>query len=170
MLLRSYGIVSLMLFTLFNISCDRNANSLDDSKLSSNHQYYDVIISQCAVPQGNGGNWGATFGWLSETILKRYEEAIALQNQGKRVGLFLNCMAGGSSGSVATNVLMNILHNPHIVSKTSQQDVMTPEEAKRVADAVRFIGMSADLNQFELLNFWRQVILESVEGKITGGL
>ena len=155
------------LAALLFMSCKTVPSDGEQTKLKSAAEY-DVIITQCAAPQGNGSNWGATIGWLSETILKRAEEGVKLESQGFRVGLYMACIAGGSSGSHVANIYMNVLRNPNIVAPKSGIPILSPSEAVTVADALRFIGMTADLNILELSNFALRLVKEIVEGQITG--
>lgn len=138
------------------------------SNLASTGGTYDLVITQCSSPQGNGSNWGATIGWLSETILKRAEEGLKYESQGKKVGIFVSCIAGGSSGSHVSNVFMNVLKNPNIVRPRSGVPILSPSEAVRVADALMFIGMTADLSFQELAMFALLLAEEAVEGQVTG--
>jgi hypothetical protein len=48
-----------------------------------------IAIVQCSIPQGNGGNWAATLGWISEQMIVRAEQAEQLQKTGKSVGIYL---------------------------------------------------------------------------------
>ena len=133
-------------------------------------QKYDYIISQCLVPQGNGGNWASTLGWMSATLEQRHQEGLKLTNKGQKVGFFLGCMAGGSSGSVATVLYMNLLTNSNLVPSSEVSEILNLEELENVYRALRFISISADLNQFELLNFYRQFIVENIKGFASGSL
>ena len=155
----------ILLLTMFCFiaSCKtiQDESSLDNSSGAG----YDAIIAQCSIPEGNGGNWSATIGWLSETIHKRYQEAKKLADSGKKVGVFLHCMAGSSSGSLATNILDSILSNTQLI--TSQGKLLTVAETKIVADSLRYVGLSADANLRELSYFYYNLAKNFVEGRIT---
>lgn len=131
---------------------------MNESKPESTKQRppFDVVFAQCFAPQGNGGNWAATLSWVSEQINVRVQEAISLSQQGKRVGLYLGCMTGGSSGSVTTAVLSSILSNKNILPAKSAQDILSLEEATLVAKALRYVAFSVDLNLRELVRFFGQ--------------
>ena len=131
---------------------------MNESKTESTKQRpsFDVVFAECFAPQGNGGNWAATLSWVSEQINVRVQEAISLSQQGKRVGLYLGCMTGGSSGSVTTAVLSSILSNKNILPAKSAQDILSPEEATLSAKAPRYVAFSVDLNLRELVRFFGQ--------------
>ena len=139
----------------------------DQSKTKSGSASYDTIITQCSVPEGNGGNWPATIGWLSETVHKRYLEAQTIAKTGKRVGVFLDCMAGSSSGSLATNILESVLYNKNLIARANPDGLLTVEQTKIVADSLRFIGLSANANLRELTNFYIGLGKSFMTGRIT---
>lgn len=159
-------LISLLSFmTLF--SC----RTIPNSKTSSDSNAKGLVLIQCLVTQGNGGNWGGTLAWMSETIRVRSEEARQIQTQtGQPVQMFLDCAAGGSSGSVATQVYGALLHNDSLLPGHKENRLFSVNEADRIADALRWIGFSADLSIFEYTNTLRQVIGEGIEGKVTGTL
>jgi hypothetical protein len=115
------------------------------------------VIVQCAIPQGNGGNWAATLGWLSEQMLVRAEQAEQLSTGGQQVSVFFGCMLGGSSGSIATNVVMRVLNNQALIPGARTDRLYTPAEARILGRAVRYIALAADLNLRELAHFFAQV-------------
>ncbi|MBQ47672.1 MAG: hypothetical protein CMP10_09430 [Zetaproteobacteria bacterium] len=159
----------LMLLSLFIFLTSCSSSLFNNSSSPASEDNYDLIIARCHVPQGNGGNWASTLGWLSETVFMAAQEAEAEYKKGKSVGLSLSCMAGGSSGSIATTVFMNLLRNPNLIANPGAE-IISIDEAKNVANALKLIGISADVNSLELMNFYRQVILETVEGEVLGGL
>ena len=81
-----------------------------DSKLQSNESSKH-IVTQCLAPQGNGGNWAATIGWMSEQIQFRIN---SLKTPKESTLLNLHCISGGSSGSVSTALLMTIMRQIRI--------------------------------------------------------
>lgn len=96
----------------------------------------------CAALTGNGGNWPITMSFVSETILAYLDEA---GDEGALVDL--NCVAGGSSASALTLVLMNLLSNPSFGIKQGQP--ATHRQARRVARALGLLAMMTDLQNGE---------------------
>jgi hypothetical protein len=116
-----------------------------------------VAIVQCSIPQGNGGNWAATLGWISEQMMIRAEQAEQLTKSGRSVGIYLGCMLGGSSGSVVTNVVMRLLNNNNLVPGAHPEKLFSAADTRTIARAVRYVAMAADLNLRELAVFFAQV-------------
>lgn len=136
----------------------------EENLLNSNGSYARVV-SQCMVTQGNGGNWPATIGWMSEQINQRILEAEkkGLENE---TGFFLGCMAGGSSGSVATNVYMSLLSNKHLFGSENPLRIFSYNQAIDVSKALKLIALSLDLNLSEWLNFWSGFVSAQVSSKV----
>jgi hypothetical protein len=147
---------SLVLSLVLASSCKKMNESRPES--TKQRPPFDIVFAQCFAPQGNGGNWAATLSWVSEQINVRVQEANSLSQQGKRVGLYLGCMTGGSSGSVTTAVLSSVLSNKNILPTKSAQDILSPEEATLVARALRYVAFSVDLNLRELVLFFGQAL------------
>jgi hypothetical protein len=157
---------TLLLVTLFlvSLSCHPQQGSLpSQNKAPASTGTYDVIFAQCFAPQGNGGNWAATLAWVSETINLRILEADHERKNGKRVGLYLGCMTGGSSGSVVTATLSAILSNKSLLPGKTSQSVLTIDEARVVSRAVRFVAQSADYNLRELVRFFGHAALRQAD-------
>ena len=117
---------------------------------------YDVILAQCLSPQGNGGNWASLLGWVSEEINLRVSEARLLTSQGKKVGIYLGCMTGGSSGSVSTATLSALLSNARLFPGKNAHSLFTADEGERLVRAVRYVALASDLNFGELAKFFGQ--------------
>ena len=117
---------------------------------------YDVILAQCLSPQGNGGNWASILGWVSEEINLRVSEARSLTSEGKKVGIYLGCMTGGSSGSVSTATLSALLSNGRLFPGKNAQSLFTADEGERLVRAIRYVGLASDLNFGELAKFFGQ--------------
>ena len=152
------------------LSCKQRDEGTEASPqaVGSGAKPYDVVFAQCFAPQGNGGNWAATLGWLSETIHLRLLEADIMAKQGKKVGLHFGCMVGGSSGSVATSVLSAILSNGHLLPGKGSQSVVSIDEARTILRAVRLVAQSADYNLTELVRFFGQVAWNESRATLRG--
>lgn len=149
-------IISLFLLCAAASGCKpRSFNS--DTLASPAYSGKPVVIAQCSIPQGNGGNWAATLGWVSEQMMVRAEHADRLSKDGRAVGIYLGCMAGGSSGSVVTNVVMRILNNKSLVTDANSEKLFSASETRTLARAVRYVALAADLNLRELAVFFAQV-------------
>ncbi|MEN9809344.1 MAG: hypothetical protein RLZZ488_911 [Pseudomonadota bacterium] len=135
-------------------ACKRNGDAQPAAQSSPKN--YDVVFAQCLAPQGNGGNYAATLTWVGEQIHVRIAEAKSLAQKGKRVGIYAGCMLGGSSGSVTTAVLSAILSNKNLLPNKTSQDVLSIDEATLIANAMRFVAFSVDLNLRELVRFFGQ--------------
>lgn len=131
---------------------------------------FDVILAHCFAPQGNGGNWASTLGWMSEEIHLRILEAEALQKSGKSVAIHLGCMVGGSSGSVAAATLSAVLENKNLLPGRSAQSPLSIAEASTAMRAIRFVAQAADLNPLELAVFYTQVARRESGKRIVGGI
>jgi hypothetical protein len=135
-------------------SCKVNAPATTTEATSTTN--YDVILAHCFSPQGNGGNWASLLGWVSEEINLRVSEAKVLEAQGKKVGIYLGCMTGGSSGSVSTATLSALLSNNQLFPGKNAQSLFSAEEAEILVRAVRYVALSSDLNFGELAKFFGQ--------------
>jgi hypothetical protein len=125
------------------------------------------LIVQCASPQGNGGNWATTLGWIAEEWMVLSERANFLQESTNRpTYVFMRCMSGGSSGSGATNVTMNLLKNKKVLKNAEvdtlwEEGFFTPEQVKDYARAMRFLANSVDMNVKEHIIFFASMFRES---------
>ncbi|MBM3382673.1 MAG: hypothetical protein FJY29_09570 [Betaproteobacteria bacterium] len=135
-------------------ACKRNTDA--QPNVQSNTKSYDVVFAQCLAPQGNGGNYAATLTWVGEQIHVRIAEAKSLAQKGKRVGIYVGCMLGGSSGSVTAAVLSAILSNKNLLPSKTSQDILSIDEATLIANSMRYVAFSVDLNLHELVRFFGQ--------------
>ena len=167
--------VMVMILILGFFACKKKDTG---SRLSSSPFDYQEISIHCFAPQGNGGNWASTLGWLSEAVKMRVETAIQRQAKtGKKIGLDFSCMTGGSSGSAATVVVMQLLANqnlfPNAISNHNLFEkhnykgiLLNTEQGLLLADAIQLMGLTADLNFSEMLNFYRQVVGQNFKSKL----
>lgn len=133
-----------------------------DSTLQSNDSSKH-IVTQCLAPQGNGGNWAATIGWMSEQIQFRIN---SLKSPKESTVLNLHCISGGSSGSVSTALLMTIMTNKNLLGQDMTSKPLTIEQAQIVADTLKFIGFSLDLSFTQLTSFWTDFVKAKVGSTI----
>lgn len=130
-----------------------------------------LVIAQCFAPQGNGGNYAATLAWMSETLRLRVQHAAEIEETtGRQVKFHLGCMTGGSSASQVTGIMMNILQNQNLIPGAHTDRLLSLSETRIVADALRFMSLTADAAALEMLNVYRQVILENLEGKVSSSI
>lgn len=155
-MLRLYPLL-MAIASLSTLTACLKPKTTNDSQISGNATGRPVAIVQCSIPQGNGGNWAATLGWISEQMMVRAEQADQIAKSGKSVGVFLGCMLGGSSGSVVTNVVMRLLNNNNLVAGARPDKLFSVDETRTMARAVRYVAMAADLNLRELAVFFAQV-------------
>lgn len=137
------------------------------------------VVIQCLAPQGNGGNWASTLGWVSEQWLQRAE---AVAESEVRSGfakdsswLYLACASGGSSGSGVTAVVMSVLQNEALfpdsggtAKERRRAGFYTPSEVARLARAIRFVAIGADMNFFASVEFFGLVVGQSLLAEDAG--
>jgi hypothetical protein len=165
--LKHVACLSLILSSVLGCSPNREQDSSQgsDAAAASGRQF-DVLLAHCFAPQGNGGNWASTLGWMSEEIHLRIVEAEALQKSGKSVGIHLGCMVGGSSGSVAAATLSAVLENKNLLPGRTAQSPLSIAEATKAMRALRFVAQAADLNPAELAVFYIQVLRRQGQKKV----
>jgi hypothetical protein len=120
-------------------------------------------ISQCLAPQGNGGNWAATIGWMSEQLQYRINTISTPRND---TTVFLNCITGGSSGAVSTALVMTILSNQNLFGQDMTGKNLTIEQTQILADSLKFIAYSLDLSFSQLASFVTDYIKAMVGSSI----
>lgn len=132
----------------------------------------NVVLVHCMSPQGNGGNWAATLGWVAsdfELVAQRAE--LMGQAGSKRVFVYPRCFSGGSSGSAATNVMMSLFENEKLFEAT-EGDVRrgagfyTPDELRLLGRALRFLALSVDMNISEAVRFFGTLLGEQAQAQL----
>lgn len=113
-----------------------------------------LVVIQCLAPQGNGGNWASTLGWISELWMIRANQAEKSGN----AGVYLGCITGGSSGSIVANVVGAVLSNGSLVSGASAEKIYSPPEVRVLARTIRTIALGADLDLKEWVLLMTQVV------------
>jgi hypothetical protein len=140
-------------------------------KLSSSLNDAPVVLVHCMSPQGNGGNWAATLGWIASDYEVLAERASLMAARGTRpVYIYPRCFSGGSSGSGAANVVMGLLANDKVLSNQGSASkalraagFFSAEEMRAYGRAMRFLAMSVDLTIQESLLFFGTVFKEQVK-------
>jgi len=110
------------------------------------------VIFFGATTQGNGYNHPATTGWISSKLEEAIESADKINAQtGEKVGLVFAGFSGGSSGSGITLTMQSLLRNPDLFEDISDVEnthrVLSIEDAKRFAAAIRFCSMGSDMSK-----------------------
>lgn len=164
---RTLGLVVLVLS-----SC-KTRSEMAGLRSTTNQLYKTNLIVQCGTPQGNGGNWAATLGWIAEDWMTLSERATLIQSKTSRpTYVFMRCMSGGSSGSAATNVTMNLLKNQAVLkSEPDSSDLwdigfFTPSEVRDYARAMRFLANSVDMNVTETAYFFLTMFEEMIAAQL----
>lgn len=131
----------LILSSILSYGLNARSNSLIDQTVPS----YEKILVQCTVPQGNGGNWASTLGWLSEELMMKSEYAKQLElKSNKPIGIYLDCMIGGSSASIATVVLMEVLNNKNLFPKARKDRIFSAKDLEVIAKSLRVLSYTLD--------------------------
>jgi hypothetical protein len=165
--LKHVACLSVILSSVLGCTPHREqAGSQGSDAAAASGRQFDVLLAHCFAPQGNGGNWASTLGWMSEEIHLRIVEAEALQKSGRSVGIHLGCMVGGSSGSVAAATLSAVLENKNLLPGRTAQSPLSIAEATKAMRAIRFVAQAADLNPGELARFYIQVLLGEGQKKV----
>jgi hypothetical protein len=121
------------------------------------------VIVQCLAAPGHGTHWTATMAWLSEIIRLRAEEAQTRSLPAAPVYLDLACMAGGSSGSVMTNVYAALQSNSMLFPQRRSDGLWTAAEAIMLADALRWMALSRDTGVLSYMTTLSRVINQDLE-------
>lgn len=119
-------------------------------------------VIQCLTPEGNGGNWPATIGWMSEQLNQR---ALEFQNQ-PSTKFYLQCMIGGSSGSASTALYMNVLFNKNLFPAVREGYLYSLSELQVASRALRFMAVSLDYTLGEGLVFYRNLFRSQAYSRI----
>lgn len=133
--------------------CKTSDTQTSESKVAESQS--GSVGIQCLVPQGNGGNWGSTLGWMSEQLTQR---AVSEKIRGQVTSFHLGCMAGGSSGSAATALYMTLLNNQNLFPGKNSNGLYSIEEMELLGRALRFIALSIDYDLDQSLRFWSELI------------
>lgn len=173
-MLRGRGFTTLSLVALALSGC-RTRTDNAGLKTAIQNQYDANLLVQCSTPQGNGGNWAATLGWIAEDWMVLSERASFVATQtGRPTYVFMRCMSGGSSGSGATNVTMNLLKNTQVLKEAPKnlslwnRGFFTPEEVHDYARAMRFLANSVDMNVAENAYFFLTMFEEMIAAQLQG--
>ncbi|MDB2447482.1 hypothetical protein N9W79_02525, partial [bacterium] len=77
----------------------------------------------------------------------------------------LGCMTGGSSGSAATGLYMNLLSNRNLFPNAGNGYLYTLEEAKTVGLALKFLALTLDMTKLEGFKFFMKAFKQFVWNK-----
>ncbi len=146
-----YGCLSTLVASL---SCKARHSHLEDPSSEILAQGGGSVLIQCLAPQGNGGNWASTLGWVSELWMIRAGQAEKSGN----TGVYLGCITGGSSGSIVANVVGAVLSNGALVAGASTEKIYSPAEVRVLARTIRTIALGADLDLKEWVLLMTQVV------------
>lgn len=169
------SLIALVATTALIPACKQRTFNTRQSSAASDDKPSFVIV-QCVAPQGNGGNWGATLGWVAEEWMLRADQAQEAESTGGHgkdsSWINLACAAGGSSGSGVTNVIMALLRNEALFSNSVEsartrrsKGFYTPSETKLLARALRYVAMGVDLNATETADFALLLIEQTLLGR-----
>ena len=160
------------LFAFAVIGCKaRTFNAKPSSQIELKPPSFAVI--QCLTPQGNGGNWAATLGWIAEEWNLRADQALLAG--GEKSWIYLKCGSGGSSGSGAMLTTMSLLQNPKLFADSNGDaeavarrtlGFYLPSEVKVLSRAMRLLATSSDLSFQELVAFYALLVERSLEGRL----
>jgi hypothetical protein len=104
----------------------------------------EEIIQFSASAQGNGYNWAATLGWLSESLKQTALHAKQVQLTTKeKVKINVLSVSGGSSSAAVAILLDAALGNP-TVNLNPESRTITPDEALKVANLISFVARGSD--------------------------
>lgn len=148
----TYFLLSLMVF------CSTSVLSLASE--SPFPKKPDYLINECSILQGNGADWAAIFAWLAEDLSIKAEKAENYErtNPGKLAGISFTCMVGGSSGSAASMVFMQLLKNRQLGLEFLGKHTLGVQDTKLVSKALRVIAYSVDLTAKEKFKFIKHAL------------
>ena len=146
---------------------------LNQISMANVTERYDRIYSFCGATQGNGYNWASTFAWLSEQLIDLYRRGSydKTEGEGKKVGVHAGCFTGGSSGSGVTLVFNALLSNGNLSASgsTDSNRILSLEDTYRIAQALKFISLGADLEEELARTLIIRMLGQRVENRLKGG-
>jgi hypothetical protein len=170
------AVVVASLFAVAALGCKKRTFNANVSTAGVPEKPSFVAV-QCLAPQGNGGNWSSTLGWVSELWMTRAEQVEVAEGKEPNTGwLYLACAAGGSSGSGVTATVMSLLQNQKLFAADPQgndrrsKGLFTVAETKMMAAALRYVAIGSDLRFSESVAFAMMVADQSLRGGTSGFL
>jgi hypothetical protein len=124
--------------------------------LAATHNGYSGdqrVVQLCHTSQGNGFNWAASHGWLSESFAwQARNEPGGAQD---KVLFDIQCMAGSSSAAGTTVLLSALLENPRLGWSMSPPDPrrFSASDLLILSRALRLIALAADFGIDEQIGF-----------------
>jgi hypothetical protein len=111
------------------------------------------IVNLCHTSQGNGFNWAASLGWLSESFAWQ-AQSNSVESLGK-VTFDVQCMAGSSSAAGTTVLLSALLENPRLGWSMSPPNPrrFSGSDLMIASRALRLIALTADFGLDEQIGF-----------------
>jgi hypothetical protein len=105
------------------------------------------LVSLCHTSQGNGFNWAASLGWLSES----FDAAARESNGGTAERFDVSCLAGSSSAAGTVTLLAALLGNSALgwSSPVPNPARFTADDLRLLARALRVLAMAADFGADE---------------------